>query len=136
MFVLSGKGRKVMRDKVLLWAVCSVIGGAIVALPDSGPRLFTLSRAHGPSAVDSIGVLVLLAGWSVPVLAVWQRRERVAHYIGTPVGGLALFALGCGAGLLVASVGSDYVYWWVIGVVLLVAGQLLVASMASTGDTR
>ena len=123
-----------MRTSLVVWAVCSVVGGAIVALPDASPRLFSFSQAHGPSAVEGIGILVLIAGWSAPLVAGWQRRDRIAEHAGTPALGVALVALGFGAGLLVASVGSGYAYWWAIGAATLVAGQLLVARL--TGKER
>ena len=119
-----------MRTALIVWAVCSAIGGAIVALPDSGPRLVSFSQAHGPSAVDAIGIGVLLAGWVVFARAAWRRRDRVVRRGGH---GLLLavgFALGVGVGLVIASAAADYAYWWVIGGIVLLAAQLLVAYLA------
>lgn len=49
--------------RVLLIGLPLIVGGVIVvALPDSGPRLFSLSRRHGPSFVDASGIALLLAG--------------------------------------------------------------------------
>ena len=120
-----------MRLSLFVWAICSALGAAVVALPDSGHRLFSLSRAHGPSPVDALGAIVLVAGWLVFVAALWRRRARVARRAGAAPLEAAIFAPGLGAGLLVASVGSDYAYWWVLGAALLLAGQLLVAYLAS-----
>ena len=120
-----------MRFSVLVWAVLSAIGAAVVALPDGDNRLFSLSRAHGPSPVDALGALVLIAGWLVFAAALWRRRARIARRIGTPPGRATTFALGLGAGLLVASATGDFAYWWAVGATLLVAGQLSVAYLAS-----
>ena len=120
-----------MRFSVLVWAVLSAIGAAVVALPDGDNRLFSLSRAHGPSPVDALGALVLIAGWLVFAAALWRRRARLAHRAGTPFPGATVFVLGLGAGLLVASAAGDFAYWWVVGATLLVAGQLLAAYLAS-----
>ena len=122
-----------MRGSLVIWLACSVAGGAIVALPDTGPRLVSFSQAHGPSALDGLGILVLLAGWLAPAVAVWRRRGRLAGQAGTPAFGLVLFALGLGAGLTVASVGADYPHWWVVGAALLVVAQLVAARLASRG---
>ena len=37
------------------------------------------------------------------------------------------FAAGLGLGLVIASAGADYPYWWVIGAALLVAAQVALA---------
>ena len=121
-----------MRFSLLVWAILWAIGTAVVALPDSDNRLFSLSRAHGPSPVDALGAIVMIAGWLVFLAALWRRRARIAGRAGTPAGGAATFTLGLGAGLLVASVAGDYAHWWAVGAALLVAGQLLLASLAST----
>lgn len=39
-------------------------GIIVVALPDAGQRLFSLSGQHGPSFIDALGIAFLLAGWS------------------------------------------------------------------------
>ena len=119
-----------MRFSLFVWVVLSAIGGAVVALPDSDHRLFSLSRAHGPSPVDAVGALVLVAGWLVFAAALWRCRARIAHQAGEPPVAATLFALGLGAGLLVASAAGDYAYWWAIGAALLVAGQLFAAYLA------
>ena len=120
-----------MRFSVLVWAVLSAIGAAVVALPDGDNRLFSLSRAHGPSPVDALGALVLIAGWLVFAAALWRRRARITRQSRTPSAGATVFALGLGAGLLVASATGDFAYWWAVGAALLVAGQLLAAYLAS-----
>lgn len=124
-----------MRRSVTIWALCSVIGAAVIALPDSGPRLFSFSRAHGPSAVDAIGILFLIAGWLVFLAAVWRRRDRVVRYAGTTAFATGVFAFGLGTGLLVASVGADFPGWWVVGAVVLLGVQLLVAYVASRSSS-
>ena len=118
-----------MRSALLVWVPCSAIGAAVVALPDSGPRLVSFSRAHGPSAVDAAGAAVMLVGWALFVAALWRRRGLVRR---ARTGPLALigFALGLGAGLVVASAGADYAYWWASGAGLLVVAQLFLAHLA------
>jgi len=103
--------------------MCSVIGAAVVAVPDSGPRLFSISSAHGPSAVDLVGILVMLAGWSVFLWALWGARHLARRTGSRP---LISCVAGIGLGLLVASV-TDYPQWWVIGALLLVVAQLAFA---------
>lgn len=120
-----------VRFSLFVWAILWAIGVMVVALPDGDDRLFSLSRAHGPSPVDALGSLVMIAGWLVFVAALWRRRVRIAGQSGSHPHGAAVFALGLGAGLLVASVAGDFAYWWTIGAALLVAGQLLLAYLAA-----
>lgn len=110
-----------VRRATTTWVAASALGVAVVALPDAGPRLVSLSRTHGPSLLDAAGVVVLLAAW-VPVLAVlWAGRALLA---GRPaVAPAGLWLVGCA--VLVASVAGDTGAEWVLGVVLLVAAQAL-----------
>ena len=108
-----------VRRSATTWAAGSAVGAAIIALPDAGPRVVSLSRTHGPSLLDAAGVLVLLAAW-VPVLAVlWAGRAVLAGHPGVVPAALAVV----GAAVLVASVAGDTGAEWVLGAVLLVAAQ-------------
>jgi hypothetical protein len=42
----------------------STTGLGTILMPDTGPRLFSLSEGHGPTLVDVIGVVLLVAGWA------------------------------------------------------------------------
>ena len=112
-----------VRRGALVWLVCSVLGAVVIALPDSNQRVFSLSAAHGPSVVDLLGVLVMLAGWALFVRALWLAW-RQAGRTRTPAG--IPLVTGLGLGLLVASV-TDYPHWWLFGAILLAAAQLAFA---------
>lgn len=103
----------------MLWLGGSALGGAIVALPDAGGRVFSLSESHGPSAVDLVGVAVLLAGW-LPVPALLWSSRRVLR----PQARWLATAAVTGVAVLVATIMADLGAWWVLGVALLVAVQV------------
>lgn len=106
------------------WLILSLAGViAIVVLPESGPRLFSISEAHGPSAIDGVGILLLIAGWLVLVAGFWRHRRRIRSRLRPSTFGAGLYTSGLGSGLLVASVANDYAYWWIVGIVLLVLVQ-------------
>jgi len=110
-----------VRRAATTWFAGSGLGAAVVALPDTGPRLVGLSRTHGPSLLDAAGILLLLAAW-VPVLAVlWAGRAHLAGRRAVVPAALA----AVGAAVLVASVAGDTGAEWVLGVVLLLAAQAL-----------
>jgi hypothetical protein len=122
-----------VRRAVLVWLVCSVLGGVLIALPDSDQRVFSLSAAHGPSMADLVGVLVMLAGWTLFLRALWVARRHAVH-TRAPAG--VPFIAGVGLGLLVASV-TDYPNWWLLGALLLTAAQLAFAySITRAGPDR
>ena len=79
--------------------------------------------------MDAAGAAVMLAGWAVFAAALWGRRALLRRAATGPLV-LAGFALGLGAGLVVASAGADFAHWWAIGAGLLVAAQLLAACLA------
>lgn len=104
-----------------VWLVASIIGAAIVLLPEEGPRLVSLSRTHGPSAVDVVGIVVLVAGWSVFAVALWRARASVGHRI------LLATMTTIGMVSLVWFITRDVAGWWGVSVALLVAAQLMAA---------
>lgn len=121
--------------RVAGWITLSVVGGVVIALPDADERVVSFSEAHGPSLFDLAGVFLALAGWAVFLHALWRRRDRLAMARGTVVSDILLFALGLGAGLVIASVVSGFAWWWAIGVGLLVAAQRVCAALIGRRGT-
>jgi drug/metabolite transporter (DMT)-like permease len=118
--------------RALLIGLPLIVGGSIiVALPDRGQRLFSLSGRHGPSLVDAIGIALLLAGWLVVVAAVVRRRERVFRRAG--VWGLAVGVTVAASGLavIVWSVAGDHGTWWAVGIVLALLPQIGAIALAA-----
>lgn len=110
-----------IRRATAVWLVASIIGVAIVMLPDEGPRLLSLSRTHGPSAVDVVGIAVLVAGWSVFAVALWRARVAVGHRM------LPATMATIGLVSLLWFITRDVAGWWGVSVALLVAAQLMAA---------
>jgi hypothetical protein len=124
-----------VRHNPLRGAIVAVVGHPVRSgardylLPDTGPRLFSLSEAHGPSLIDSVGVLLLLAGWAVLDIAAWRRRRglslRREVLLLMATAGIAAVAL------VLWSVLGDRGAWWIVGAVLLAAIQLTAATRAT-----
>lgn len=112
-----------------LWATLSVAGLSIILIPDTGPRLFSLSEEHGPSLTDGIGVLLLVIGWATLDMATWRRRRRLAPKRGV-LAFAAIAAFGA-AGLIVWSVLGDHGAWWIAGACVLASIQLISAARVS-----
>lgn len=119
-----------MRAYLLIWLVLSVIGGIVIALPDSGNRVISFSAAHGPTLLDLIGIGILAVGWLIFLRAAWQQRRLVIRRASPRLAGFVLFLVGLGSGLIIASVAGDFPYWWVVGAALLVLAQVGVAALA------
>lgn len=117
------------------WAGCSLVGGVLVALPDADHRLVSFSRDHGPSALDALGVVILIAGWGVLGHALWAHRADLATLGRTspPTLLAGAFAAGLGAGLVVASVLADFAHWWALGAVILGGAQVGAVLALRTG---
>lgn len=114
------------------WGACSAIGALLIALPDADNRVVSFSRNHGPSPLDALGIVVLLAGWMVLERAVWRHRRDLVARTRRAIPGT--FAAGFGAGLVVASALSDFPHWWAVGAVALGGVQVAaVLSMAGRG---
>lgn len=111
------------------WLAGSAIGGAVVAIPDTGPRLFSFSETHGPSALDLVGMVLLVASW-VPIAAlIWSERRLVR---GTSRRWAAVLAV-VGAALLVVTIGLDLGPSWFAAVALLVAAQAVALRAIARG---
>ena len=114
------------------WAVwCALVAGGVLllALPDDDVRVFTISRTHGPAALDAVGSVFVLVAWMVLLGGVWTRRSRLPRNAGwwaaigvSLVGGLLL---------VVWSVLGDHGRWWVLGIVLAGGAQVLTALAVS-----
>ena len=111
-----------MTWRLLLWIAGSATGAAIVALPDSDERVFSLSRTHGPSLVDLLGVVVLVGSW-LPVAVVLPALWRVAGDVPARLSaGLAVV----GAAGVAITIAADMGRVWLIAAAMLVAAQLIV----------
>jgi uncharacterized membrane protein YidH (DUF202 family) len=105
-------------------------GAVIVALPDEGKRLFSISRQHGPSLQDVIGLILVFIGYGWFIKQVWKRRDKILQHKSRfsfkfiP----SLFLIGIV--LIVVSVINDYGYWWVCGAVILIILQSIIFYIA------
>jgi hypothetical protein len=96
------------------------LGFTLVALPDSGHRLFSFGKDHGPSFYDSIGLVLILIAYAWLLLLSFKRRERLLKYSSSPIFKTGLFLSGIGYGLIIASVMNDFKQWWIAGIAILV----------------
>lgn len=62
-----------------MWMVLIAFGIAVVTLaPENflgGKVLFRLSRQHGPTISDTIGLLLILSGWLYYLWTLWSNRS-------------------------------------------------------------
>jgi uncharacterized membrane protein YidH (DUF202 family) len=105
-------------------------GIVIVALPDSGERLFSISRDHGPSMQDAIGLVLLFIGYAWFLVQTWRRREKLFQYKNRLSFRLVPLFVVIGIVLIVVSVINDYGYWWICGAILLAILQSIVFYIA------
>ena len=112
--------------RFFLWTAGSVVGAVIVVLPDSGERVFSLSRTHGPSPLDLFGVAILVGCW-IPIAFVMTSSWRAMD------GAAARFAAALavlGAVALVITIGANLGWVWLVAAGALVIAQIIVLADA------
>lgn len=133
---MDSTGQEVaMRPKS--WGVwCALVAGgvAMMALPDDDVRVFTISRTHGPAALDAVGIVLVLVAWVLLLAGVWTRRSRLPRQAGwwATIGA----SLVGGLGLVAWSVLADRGKWWLLGIALAGGAQVVVALAVSGRQAR
>jgi hypothetical protein len=117
------------RRQVAICGAFIAVGVTVLAIPSryEGRVLLPISEGHGLSAVDTAGaVLLAVAGTWLEVLVV----RRLPHLALSPraLFGLGLVA-GLGVGLVIASVFSDFFWWWAVGAASLGAIALVLVTL-------
>ena len=107
-----------------------IAGIVIVALPDSGERLFSISSDHGPSMQDAIGLILVFIGYAWFLVQTWRRREKLFQYKNRLSFRLILPMIVVAIVVVVVSIINDYGYWWICGAVILAILQSIVFYIA------
>lgn len=114
-----------------VWCALVVGGVALMALPDDDVRVFSMSRTHGPAALDAVGIVFILAAWVLMLRGVWTRRSRLPRHAGWRLS-IGAAVVG-GVGLVAWSVLGDHGRWWLLGAALAGGAQVLVALAVNVG---
>ncbi len=105
-------------------------GIVIVALPDNGMRLFSISNDHGPSLQDAIGLVLVFVGYGWFLAQAWKQRRKILQHKDRFSFKLILPLLVIGIAVIVVCVINDYGYWWVCGAIILVILQSIIFFIA------
>ena len=85
-----------------------LIGGiVIVGLPDSGKRLFSFNKDHGPSIQDMIGICLIIIGWIWIVLRIIRNRIQLVVRLGLFKLRLMALLIVAGGALISAGILSE-----------------------------
>ena len=102
-----------------------LVGFVIVALPDSDKRLFSISKGHGPSLLDSVGLILILVFYLWLIRDVWKNRSRLKEYYKSVLFKISSFLCIPGMVLILVSLlNDDYSGWWIYGTIILVLIQI------------
>ena len=118
--------------RLVIWIAGSIIGALVVAVPDDDARIFSLSPSHGPSAVDLLGIAIMVVAWLPIVALLWTARSALRGKWAV------IAALLAAAGLLVllVSIAADMDRQWMLGAAMLVGAQLLALAAIGTAPTK
>ena len=114
-----------------------VLSLIVLAVPArfEGPILVSITRGHGVTLSDMVGLVPLSVGWSAWVVAIWRRRWRVEAAISASprAATISAFGGGLGVGLLIASARTSW-WWLVLGAALLISVALGAVPLVSHRD--
>jgi hypothetical protein len=84
-----------------------------------GPVLLRVGAGHAITVLDAVAIVPLVASSSLFFWGIWRKRIFGALWSAAigPLGDVGISGR-LGFGLLVASVFSDFFWWWVIGAIL------------------
>ena len=116
--------------RIMLMLILIAAGIVIVALPDSGRRIFSISRAHGPSLQDAMGLVLVFIGYTWFLIQAWKQRGKILQYKNRLSFKLIAPLMIVGITLIIVSVINDYGYWWVCGAVILTVLQSIIFFIA------
>ena len=116
--------------RIMLMLILIAAGIVIVALPDSGRRIFSISRAHGPSLQDAMGLVLVFIGYTWFLIQAWKQREKILQYKNRLSFKLIASLMIVGITLIIVSVINDYGYWWLCGAVILIVLQSVIFYIA------
>ena len=108
--------------KAILMLILVTAGIVIVALPDNGERLFSISEDHGPSMQDATGLILVFIGYAWFLVQTWKRRKKLFQYKNRLLFWVIPGLLVADVVLIIVSIINDYGYWWACGA--LVSGIL------------
>ena len=117
-------------NKVILMLILIAGGIVIVALPDSGRRIFSISRDHGPSLKDAMGLVLVFIGYTWFLIQAWKQRGKILQYKNRLSFKLIAPLMIVGITLIIVSVINDYGYWWLCGAVILIVLQSVIFYIA------
>jgi len=112
------------RKILSLLTIVILIGFVLILLPDSNKRLFSISKDHGPSILDAIGLVLILFPYILLIVKAWKNRSRLANYHDKLIFKFGIYLFGIGTGLVIASVANDCSFWWIIGAILMLGVQI------------
>ena len=113
-----------------MWAILTTVGTVLIALPDAGNRVFSISPGHGPAPMDLAGAVLLTAAWLILDLWTWRRRGALRS-LNRRALWLLLFLAAAGVALIAWSVSQDEGMWWLLGAGMVGAAQLGAAVAAA-----
>ncbi len=125
-------GVKDVRRRIAAWWLgLTLVGAVIVALPDSGDPVFTLSDRHGPGVVDLIGVAVVLVGTAVLYRHLLTNRHTIMAQMGRSLAIVLVVSWAVAIAAMIAAVLLDRGLWWLVGAVDATVAQGFALAMSA-----
>jgi hypothetical protein len=120
----------VRRRVAAWWLGLTALGIVIIAIPDSGDPLVTMSNGHGPGLIDLLGILVVLIGTGVLYRHLFVNRETIMTRLGRPLVIVLVISWVVAVAAAIGAVVLDRGLWWIVGVLDATAAHAFALAMS------
>ena len=97
-------------------------GVVLLFLPENGDRLFIINEHHGPSFVDSAGLLLIITSWACMVTSSIKRNKKIRSIINIKWVLFCICAISIGTVWVIISLSNNSISGWMPGAGIAVAG--------------
>jgi hypothetical protein len=106
------------------------VGVIFVLLPDNGNPLIKFNQYHGPSVMDTVGLVIIILVWIWMLYRVFFNWKKVKSALKIKGILIALLLVITGTVIIAATLALNMRHGWIPGAILAIAGYTIPVTAA------